>query len=243
MKTVFKSAFKLPVPESQTRVILPLTPANRPNSLEFGTLSLALLLVCGAALARADSLWPSTSQRHAARHVCRPQGRRDGRHRHDRRRRIRHRLKFAEQEIFPRIELGGHDRENSSTPAFAKHGGELPGMSATGKSGFSGGGDVSNSQSLSARAAVLVTDVLPNGNLVIQGVRVVTFSGETQYVVLHGMIRQRRHRARQQRAVHQHRRRPRRVLRRGCAHRRPEARLVVQGLRKAPPVLSEDYRL
>ena len=31
--------------------------------------------------------------------------------------------------------------------------------------------------------------VLPNGNLVIQGVRVVTFSGETQYVVLHGIVR------------------------------------------------------
>ncbi len=69
------------------------------------------------------------------------------------------------------------------------HKGELPGMSATGKSSYSGGGDVSNSQSLNARAAVLVTDVLPNGNLVIQGVRVVTFSGETQYVVLHGIVR------------------------------------------------------
>jgi flagellar L-ring protein precursor FlgH len=72
---------------------------------------------------------------------------------------------------------------------LAAHKGELPGMSAAGKSSFSGGGDVSNSQSISARAAVLVTDVLPNGNLVIQGVRVVTFSGETQYVVLHGIVR------------------------------------------------------
>jgi flagellar L-ring protein FlgH len=69
------------------------------------------------------------------------------------------------------------------------HNGQLPGMQASGKSSFSGGGDVSNSQNLSARAAVLVTDVLPNGNLVIEGVRVVTFSGETQYVVLHGLVR------------------------------------------------------
>ena len=37
--------------------------------------------------------------------------------------------------------------------------------------------------------AVLVTDALPNGNLVIQGMRVVTFSGETQYVVLNGLVR------------------------------------------------------
>ena len=34
-----------------------------------------------------------------------------------------------------------------------------------------------------------MTDVLPNGNFVIEGVRLVTFSGETQYIVLHGIIR------------------------------------------------------
>ncbi len=73
---------------------------------------------------------------------------------------------------------------------LAVHKGELPGMSGTGKATYSGGGDVSNTQSLSSRAAVLVTDVLPNGNLVIEGVRVVRFSGETQYVVLHGLVRQ-----------------------------------------------------
>lgn len=72
---------------------------------------------------------------------------------------------------------------------LATHGGELPGTSGAGKSTYSGGGEISNSQSLTARAAVLVTDVLPNGNLVIEGVRVVTFSGETQYVVLHGLVR------------------------------------------------------
>lgn len=69
------------------------------------------------------------------------------------------------------------------------HNGGLPGIQLGGTSTYSGGGDVSNSQSLSARAAVLVTDVLPNGNLVIEGARIVTFSGETQYVVLHGLVR------------------------------------------------------
>jgi flagellar L-ring protein precursor FlgH len=67
--------------------------------------------------------------------------------------------------------------------------GEFPASSASGKSTYSGGGSVNNSQSLTARAAVLVTDVLPNGNLVIEGARMVTFSGETQYVVLHGLVR------------------------------------------------------
>jgi flagellar L-ring protein precursor FlgH len=75
----------------------------------------------------------------------------------------------------------------SQTPLL--HNGELPGSSAAGKSSYSGGGSVNNSQTLTARAAVLVTDVLPNGTLVIEGARRITFSGETQYVVLHGLVR------------------------------------------------------
>jgi flagellar L-ring protein FlgH len=69
------------------------------------------------------------------------------------------------------------------------HRGELPSVAVKGRSTYSGGGDVSNSQMISSRAAVFVTDVLPNGNLVIEGVRVVTFAGETQYVVLRGIVR------------------------------------------------------
>ena len=69
------------------------------------------------------------------------------------------------------------------------HGGEMPAVSLGGKSAYTGGGQVNNSQSLTARAAVLVTDVLPNGTLVVEGSRRITFSGETQYVVLHGLVR------------------------------------------------------
>jgi flagellar L-ring protein precursor FlgH len=69
------------------------------------------------------------------------------------------------------------------------HNGELPATKMGGAADYSGGGQTVNNQSLSSRAAVLVTDVMPNGNLVIEGVRVVTFSGETQYVVLHGLVR------------------------------------------------------
>ena len=74
-------------------------------------------------------------------------------------------------------------------PTTGLHKGALPAIQLTGKAAYDGGGDISNNQSLVSRAAVLVTDVLPNGNLVIEGVRVVTFSGETQYVVLHGLVR------------------------------------------------------
>lgn len=74
-------------------------------------------------------------------------------------------------------------------PGLGMHRGGMPALTLSGKAAYDGGGDISNSQSLSARAAVLVTDVLPNRNLVIEGVRVVRFSGETQYVVLHGIVR------------------------------------------------------
>lgn len=77
----------------------------------------------------------------------------------------------------------------SAASGLGKHNGSLPATSFTGKNTFAGTGDIKNSQSLTAQAAVLVTDVLPNGNLVIEGARVITFSGETQYVVLHGVVR------------------------------------------------------
>ena len=72
---------------------------------------------------------------------------------------------------------------------FGTHNGALPGTSFGGSSSYAGGGQVSNSQSLTARAAVVVTDVLPTGNLVIAGARRVTFSGETQHVILRGVVR------------------------------------------------------
>lgn len=78
---------------------------------------------------------------------------------------------------------------SAATSRLGTHNGELPATKVTGSASRSGGGQVNNSQSLTTRTAVLVTDVLPNGNLVIEGVRVVTFSGETQYVVLHGIVR------------------------------------------------------
>lgn len=71
---------------------------------------------------------------------------------------------------------------------FGTKGGELPGIEMGGGNNFSGGGQVNSTQRLTARAAVVVTDVLPNGNLVIAGVRRVSFGGETQHIVLQGMV-------------------------------------------------------
>jgi flagellar L-ring protein precursor FlgH len=76
-----------------------------------------------------------------------------------------------------------------SASKLGTHNGVLPSINISGSSSFNGGGQVDNSQTATASAAVLVIDVLPNGNLVIEGVHLVTFAGETQYVVLHGIVR------------------------------------------------------
>lgn len=73
--------------------------------------------------------------------------------------------------------------------SLGTHNGELPSMAMSGSNDFTGGGQVTASQSLTGRAAVMVIDVLPNGNFVIEGVRRVTFAGETQHAVLHGLVR------------------------------------------------------
>lgn len=54
---------------------------------------------------------------------------------------------------------------------------------------YKGDSQFNQQQSLNARAAVTVTDVLPNGNLVIEGTRIVSFSGETKYAELRGIVR------------------------------------------------------
>jgi len=65
----------------------------------------------------------------------------------------------------------------------------LPGLSVSGTNAFQGGGTITNNQTISARAAVQVIDVLPNGNLVIEGLREISFSKERQFAELHGIVR------------------------------------------------------
>jgi len=74
-------------------------------------------------------------------------------------------------------------------PNLGAHAGAMPSISYSGKTAYTGGGAVTNSQTLTSTTAVMVTDVLPNNNMVIEGIRQVSFSGETQYILLHGIIR------------------------------------------------------
>lgn len=78
------------------------------------------------------------------------------------------------------------------SPAASKlgtHNGKLPALKADSKQEFAGGGKISNSERITARIAVRVIDVLPNGNLVIEGVRQTAFAGETQDAILRGVVR------------------------------------------------------
>jgi flagellar L-ring protein precursor FlgH len=70
------------------------------------------------------------------------------------------------------------------------HNGGLPGTQIETQSGNQGGGSIANTQDLKGRVSVMVIDVLPNGVLVLEGARMVTFSGESYYAVLKGMVRQ-----------------------------------------------------
>ncbi|BET66071.1 flagellar basal body L-ring protein FlgH [Opitutales bacterium ASA1] len=76
-----------------------------------------------------------------------------------------------------------------ASSSLGTHNGALPSTSFGGSSNFTGGGEITNRQSITARAAVTVIDVLPNGNLVIEGSRYVAYSGEKQYAVLRGIVR------------------------------------------------------
>jgi flagellar L-ring protein precursor FlgH len=65
----------------------------------------------------------------------------------------------------------------------------LPTLPVSGANSYTGGGEIDNKQTITARSAVQVIDVLPNGNLVVEGTREISFSKERQFVSLHGIIR------------------------------------------------------
>ena len=78
---------------------------------------------------------------------------------------------------------------NPTATKFITKNGQLPALQFDAKNDYSGGGTINNSENIIARVAVQVVDVLPNGNLVIEGQRETAFSGERQTVVLHGVVR------------------------------------------------------
>jgi flagellar L-ring protein precursor FlgH len=67
--------------------------------------------------------------------------------------------------------------------------GTLPAMNYTADTEFNGGGSINNAETITAQMAVRVVDVLPNGNMVIEGTLRTSFSGEKQDAVVRGTVR------------------------------------------------------
>jgi flagellar L-ring protein precursor FlgH len=67
--------------------------------------------------------------------------------------------------------------------------GTLPALKYSSGNDFNGGGQINNQETITARLSVRVIDVLPNGNLIIEGRRQTAFSGEKQDAILRGTVR------------------------------------------------------
>ena len=65
----------------------------------------------------------------------------------------------------------------------------VPAQVVNGSNDYNGGGDIKNTQTISTRCAVQVIDTLPNGNLVLEGIRQVSFSKERQFASFRGIVR------------------------------------------------------
>ncbi|MBF0170571.1 MAG: flagellar basal body L-ring protein FlgH [Nitrospinae bacterium] len=62
-------------------------------------------------------------------------------------------------------------------------------MALGGGYGFNGRGATSRSDQLSATVSCLVTEVLPNGNMLIEGQRRMQINNEEQYILVKGLVR------------------------------------------------------
>ena len=62
-------------------------------------------------------------------------------------------------------------------------------VATTAKTDFKGGGSTNRAGTVSAQMTARVSDVLPNGDLVVEGVREIEINGDRQVVVLTGVVR------------------------------------------------------
>lgn len=151
--------------------------------------SLALVLAAAPGALRADSLWPASSNR--------------GMLADRRASRTGDIVTIIVQESVASqtSQSSAADKKSSADNAITQFlfplaasaagtkNGAYPGTAFDGSNSFASSGSINNKATLTSRAAVLVTDVLPNGNLVLEGVRQVAMGGERQYMVLRGIVR------------------------------------------------------
>jgi flagellar L-ring protein precursor FlgH len=67
---------------------------------------------------------------------------------------------------------------------------QLPAMAYNSDIKHDGSGSINNSETVVAKVAVRIVDVLPNHNFVVEGRRETAFSGEKQTIILRGTVRQ-----------------------------------------------------
>ncbi len=65
----------------------------------------------------------------------------------------------------------------------------IPTLDLAAKGEWNGGGDTQNTLTVTNRTAVTVVDVLPNGNLVIEGAKIIRSAQESQYAYMRGIVR------------------------------------------------------
>ncbi len=65
----------------------------------------------------------------------------------------------------------------------------IPDLTVAGKDTYTGGGTATYRQVMTNRAAVTVVDVLPNGNMVVEGTKVLGTGKETHYAYFRGVVR------------------------------------------------------
>lgn len=65
----------------------------------------------------------------------------------------------------------------------------IPTLDLAAKGEWNGGGDTQNTLTVTNRTAVTVVDVLPNGNLVIEGAKIIRSAQESQYAYMRGVVR------------------------------------------------------
>jgi len=75
-----------------------------------------------------------------------------------------------------------------ATPLLTKSG-SLPAMGFNSDHSHTGTGTISDSETIVAQIAVQIIDVLPNGNLIVEGKRETSFSNEHQTIILRGVVR------------------------------------------------------
>lgn len=83
-----------------------------------------------------------------------------------------------------------HSFGNVVLPGILGEGTTLPSITGVNPTEtFNGTGSVSDTNLFESKIAVMVVDVQPNGNLLIEGARKIKASGEGQYLVVRGIVR------------------------------------------------------